>query len=101
MTSIVQQNCQIIEPLTKITKMGTRMSCFGGDYNLRQNIFAHFTRKKHLQANYWLKTYQEQQEDNSTDDICYLQSCQPWTYSKLILRIDRGGMVDNVITHST
>ena len=63
--------------------------------------FAHFTRKKHLQANYWLKTYQEQQEDNSTDDICYLQGCQPWMYSKLILRIDRGGMVDNVITHST
>ena len=63
--------------------------------------FAHFTRKKHLQANYWLKTYQEQQEDNSTDDICYLQGCQLWTYSKLILRIDRGGMVDNVITHGT
>ena len=99
MTSIVQQNCQIIELLTKID-LGTRMSCFGSDYK-RQNIFAHFTRKKHLQANYWLKTYQEQQEDNSTDDICYLQGCQPWTYSKLILRIDRGGMVDNVITHST
>ena len=99
MTSIVQQNCQIIEPLTKID-LGTRMSCFGGDYK-RQNIFAHFTRKKHLQANYWLKTYQEQQEDNSMDDICYLQGCQPQTYSKLILRIDRGGMVDNVITHST
>ena len=81
MTSIVQQNCQIIEPLTKIDP-GTRLSCFDGDYKTAKH-FAHFTREKHLQANYWLKTYQEQQEDNSMDDICYLQGCQPQTYSNI------------------
>ena len=31
-----------------------------------------FTRKK--QANYWLKIQQEQQEDNSTDNICHLEN---------------------------
>ena len=34
--------------------------------------FTCFTKKK--EANYWLKTQQEQQEDNSMDDICYLEN---------------------------
>ena len=35
-------------------------------------LFTRFARKK--QANYWLKAQQEQQEYNSTDDMCYLEN---------------------------
>ena len=47
------------------------MSCFGSEYIMAEH-FTRFTRKKW--ANYWLKTQQEQQEDNSTDDICCLEN---------------------------
>ena len=29
---------------------------------------------RNKQGNYWLKTWQEEQEDNLTDDICYLKN---------------------------
>ena len=39
-----------------------RLSCFGSEYKMAE----HFT---HFKANHCLKTEQEQQEDNSTDDM--------------------------------
>ena len=50
--------------------LGTRLSCFG---SLEQNggtVTEHFTR---FTANYCLNASQEQQEDNSMDNICYLE----------------------------
>ena len=49
----------------------TRLSCLGSEYKTADH-FTRFTKKN--QANYWLKTQQEQQEDNSTDGICYLEN---------------------------
>ena len=34
----------------------------------------HFPRLTSKKANYWLKTKQEQQEDNSKDDFRYLEN---------------------------
>ena len=70
MTSIVQQNCQIIEPPTEKT-WGRGWDVFGSEYKKAEHL-TRFTKKKW--ANYWLQLYQEQQEDNLTDAICYLEN---------------------------
>ena len=44
MTSIVQQNCQIFEPVNQ-EDHGMRLSCFGSDYKMVEH-FPHFRRKK-------------------------------------------------------
>ena len=49
--------------------LGTRLSCFG-----IQNGWTFHSFHEKEQPNYWLKTYQEQQEDNSRDDIRYLEN---------------------------
>ena len=48
-----------------------RLRCFGSEYKKAEHL-TRFTKKKW--ANYWLKIYQEQQEDNLTDAICYLEN---------------------------
>ena len=45
--------------------LGTRFSCFGWPLKMADH-FTHFKSK--------LKIYQEHQEDNSTDGICYLKN---------------------------
>ena len=39
-----------------------RLSCFGSEYKMAENW-------THFKANHCLKTKQEEQEDNSTDDM--------------------------------
>ena len=67
MMSTVQHNCKNTEQQTEKT-WGRG---FSNEHNMAEH-FNHFLMKK--QANYWLKTQQKQQEDNLTDDVCYLEN---------------------------
>ena len=60
---------RIIDLLTKKT--------WGPEFELfaKGVVSKHFT---HFTADYYLKTWQEKQEDNLTDEICYLEYiCNP------------------------
>ena len=65
MLSKLQQSCRLLNHLMR--RPGDEFELFSKWVKAE-----HFT---HLTANYCLKTYtvKEQQEDNSTDDICYLE----------------------------
>ena len=70
MTSIVQLPCRLKCTVNR-EDLGTRLSCFGCE----NKNGGHFTRSKSKNyAKYKLKTWQEQQEDNSKGDICYLEN---------------------------
>ena len=45
MTSIVPQNCQIMEPVNR-EDLGTRLSCFGSDYKIdgRHLLFGEYSQ---------------------------------------------------------
>ena len=67
MTPKVQPKLQIIEPLTEKT-WGQGWVFFDSENKMAEQSAKHFTR---FTAKYCLKSKQEQQEDTSTDDICY------------------------------
>ena len=65
MTSIVQENCHIIEQLTKTWGQGFVLVV---NTKWQKGQTFHSLYKEEIeQVNYWLKTYKEQQEDNSMD----------------------------------
>ena len=56
-----------LNPASNNPALGMSLTCFGSEYRMSEH-FTCFT------ANYCLKAQQEQQEDNSTDDICDLEN---------------------------
>ena len=59
---------QIIEDNQE--NLGMRLSCFGDENKMAEQSARHFTC---FMVKYCLKSWQEQHEDNSMDNICYLE----------------------------